>query len=70
MTITLAVPAVPDGVTQVIEVSLPTVTLVAELPANVTPVAVAKPEPVIVTGVPPAVLPVAGASEETTGGAP
>jgi hypothetical protein len=69
VTTTLAVPALPVGVTQVIVVALVTTTLVAAAPPMVTPVAPVKLVPVIVTLVPPAVLPLEGEMDVTVGGA-
>ena len=68
VTSTLAVPAVPAGVVQVMEVPLTTVTLVAAVPPMVTPVAPLKFVPVIVTLVPPEVLPLVGEIAVTVGG--
>ena len=69
VTRTLAVPAVPAGVSAVIEVALTTVTLVAAVPPIVTPVAPVKSVPVIVTLVPPAIGPLAGLIPLTVGAA-
>jgi hypothetical protein len=52
-TTTFLAPAVPAGVTAVMEVALTTVTLVAATPPIVTVAPLIKPVPVIVTGVPP-----------------
>ena len=57
VTTTLALPALPAGVVQVMEVSLTTLTFVAATPPKVTPVAPVKFAPVIVTLVPPAAAP-------------
>ncbi len=51
-----------------IDVDETTVTLVAAVPPIVTPVAPAKPVPVIVTDVPPVVGPDDGVIELTAGG--
>jgi hypothetical protein len=70
VTTTLAVPAEPTGVVQVMLVALTTVTLVAAAPPIVTPVApVMKLVPVIVTLWPPAVGPLDGAMAVTVGAA-
>ena len=52
-----------------IEVLLPTVTLVAGVPPNVTEAPVTKFVPVIVTELPPAIGPLLGATLLTVGGA-
>ena len=67
VTTTLAVPAVPDGVVAVTDVSLTKTILVAAAPPIVTPVTPVKPVPVIVTLVPPKVGPVAGEIVVTVG---
>ena len=59
-------PAVPAGVTAVIEVAL-TTTLVAATPPTVTIVAPVKLVPVIVNAVPPKVVPEVGAMEVIVG---
>ena len=69
VTKTLAVPAVPTGVVQLMLVALKTVMLVALAPPMVTAVAPVKLEPVIVTLVPPTVGPLDGAMAVTVGGA-
>jgi hypothetical protein len=61
VTATLCAPAVPAGVTAVIEVALATTTLVAGTPPTVTLLAPVKFVPVIVKAVPPNVVPVVGA---------
>ena len=60
-------PAVPAGVTMVIDVSLTTVSEVPAFPPKVTDVAPVNRTPVIVTVVPPAVDPVAGRMLVTEG---
>ena len=60
VTRTLALPALPAGVVQVMLVGLTTTRLVAAVPPMVTPVAPVKFVPVIVTLVPPTVLPLLG----------
>ena len=67
VTRTLAVPAVPAGVTHVILVAVFALRLVAGLPPMVTPVALDKFVPVMVTLVPPAVLPLVGLMLATVG---
>jgi hypothetical protein len=67
VTKTLAVPAVPAGVTQVRVVALVTTTSVAAVPPMVTPVAPVKLVPVMVTLVTPAVLPEVGEMDVTVG---
>ena len=69
VTRTLAVPAVPAGVVQVMEVALTTLTLVAAVPPMVTPEAPVKFVPVMVTLVPPVLLPEVGEMAVTVGGA-
>ena len=68
VTRTLAVPAAPAGVVQVMEVALTTVTLVAAAPPMVTPVAPVKFVPVMVTLEPPAMDPKVGLMAVTAGG--
>jgi len=70
VTRTLAVPAVPAGVTAVIVVADTTVTEVAAAPPIVTPVAPVKLAPVIVTPVPPEIGPVLGEIAATVGAVP
>ena len=67
VTTTLAAPAEPEGVVQVIVVALTTLRLVAALPPMVTPVAPVKSVPEIVTLVPPKEVPLAGAILSTVG---
>ena len=67
VTRTLAVPALPLGVLQVIVESLLTETLVAALPPMVTPVVPVKYCPEMVTEVRPAAGPVDGEILETVG---
>ena len=67
VTTTLAVPAVPDGVVAVTDVSLTETILVAAAPPIVTPVTPVKPVPVIVTRVPPMVGPAVGEMESMAG---
>ena len=67
VTKTLEEPVMPAGVVAVIVVELTTVTLVAEVPPMVTPVAPAKSVPVMVMAVPPAVDPAAGEMLATEG---
>jgi len=70
VTSTLAVPALPDGVVQVIEVTDVTAGDAQVLPPIVTVVApVTKSVPVIVTLVPPAVEPEVGLIDVTVGAA-
>ena len=57
VTRTLAVPAVPAGVMQVIDVAVLALSAVQALPPMLTPVALLKLVPVIVTFVPPATGP-------------
>ena len=68
VTTTLAVPAVPAGVTAVMVVELTTVKPVAAVPPMVTAVAPVKLVPVMVTLVPPAAGPLDGLMLETVGG--
>jgi hypothetical protein len=67
VTVTLTAPAAWTGVVAVIDVALPTTTLVAALPPIVTVAPAPKPVPVIVTAVPPAVEPLVGAIALTVG---
>ena len=67
VTNTLAVPALPVGVVQVMLLSLTTVTLVAAVPPMVTAVAPVKFAPVIVTLAPPLSGPLDGEMEDTVG---
>ena len=67
VTATLCAPAVPGGVTAVIEVALTTTTLVAATPPTVTLLAPGKFVPVIVKGVLPKVEPVVGEMLEMVG---
>ena len=67
VTRTLALPALPAGVVQVIVVSLTTVMPVAAVPPMVTAVAPVKLVPVIVTAVLPAVGPLVGVRLVTVG---
>ena len=60
-------PAVPAGVTAVIEVALTTTMLVAATPPTATIVASVKLVPVIVNAVPPKVVPEVGAMEVIVG---
>ena len=60
VTTTFCAPAVPAGVTAVIEVALTTTKLVAAAPPTVTVVAPVKLVPVMVMGVPPRVVPLVG----------
>ena len=60
VTATLCAPAVPAGVTAVIDVALTTTTLVAATPPTVTLLAPVKFVPVIVKAVPPNVEPDVG----------
>ena len=69
VTRTLALPAVPAGVTAVIDVEDTTVTEVAAAPPIVTAVAPVKPVPEMVTLVPPAIGPVLGEIALTVGAA-
>ena len=62
-------PAVPVGVTAVIDVSLTTTTLVAGLTPTVTLLASVKFVPVIVMAVPPVMSPTFGLTEEIVGAA-
>ena len=67
VTTTLAVPEACDGVFAVMEVLLPTVTPVADVPPIFTVAPDRKPVPVMVTDVLPAVVPEFGAIELTVG---
>jgi hypothetical protein len=67
VTNTLAAPAEPAGVVQVIEVADTTVTEVHALPPIVTALAPVRLVPVMVTLVPPAVLPLVGLMLPTVG---
>ena len=67
VTATLLAPALPAGVTAVIEVALTTITLVAATPFTFTLVASVKLVPVIVNAVPPKVVPEVGAMEVIVG---
>jgi hypothetical protein len=67
VTATLCAPAVPGGVTAVIEVALTTTTLVAATPPTVTLLAPVKFVPVIVKGVLPKVEPTVGEMLEMVG---
>ena len=69
ITVTSTVPAVPAGLSAVIEVALTTVTFVAGVVPKSTAVAPVKSVPVIVTGVPPAVVPLVGERAVTVGAA-
>ena len=64
--ITFCAPAVPAGVTIVIEVALTLTREVPAAPPNVTPVVLDKLVPVIVTDVPPAVAPEANPVADNT----
>ena len=67
VTRTSRAPAVPAGVTAVIEVALAMTTLVAAVPPIVTVAPAAKLVPVSVTAVPPAVGPEAGDTAVSVG---
>jgi hypothetical protein len=67
VTVTVTGPALPAGVVAVMDVLLPTTTLVAAVPPKVTVAPVAKFVPVIVTAVPPAVEPLFGDTLVTIG---
>ena len=69
VTKTLAVPKACAGVTHVMLVAVFPLRLVAAAPPMVTPVALVKFVPVIVTLVPPTVGPLLGAIDVTLGGA-
>jgi hypothetical protein len=60
---------VKAGVTAVIELELPTTTLVAAVPPIVTVMPLTKPVPLMVIVAPPAVRPVVGEIPETVGAA-
>ena len=68
VTVTSTVPAEWAGEIAVIEVALLTVNEVAEVPPNVTAVALVKPVPVIATEVTPASGPDVGEMPVTVGG--
>ena len=68
VTTTLAVPTEPAGVVQVMLVAVFAERLVAAAPPMVTPVALDRFVPVIVTLVPPAVVPLVGEMALTVGG--
>jgi hypothetical protein len=67
VTVTVTAPAVPAGVTAVMDVLLATTTLVAAAVPNVTVAPVAKFVPVMVTAVPPDVEPLLGDRLVTVG---
>jgi len=67
VTVTLTAPAAWAGVVAVIEVALPTTTLIAAVPPKLRVAPVAKFVPVIVTLVPPLAGPEAGATLPTVG---
>ena len=67
VTATVCAPAVPAGVTAVIEVALATTTLVAATPPTVTLLAPVKFVPVIVMAVPPEIKPDVGDTLEIVG---
>ena len=69
LTRTLAVPAVPVGVVQMIVLSLVMLTWVHALPPMVTAVGSVKPVPVRVTLLPPEMLPELGEMDVTAGSA-
>ena len=69
VTKTLAVPAVPAGAMQVTDVAVLALSAVQALPPMLTPVALLRLVPVIVTLVPPAVLALVGDREVTVGAA-
>ena len=68
VTTTLAVPAVPEGVTQVADDTLITLNEAHALPPTKILVAPVRLLPVIVIEVPPAVVPELGDTDVTTGG--
>jgi hypothetical protein len=68
VTVTVAAPALPAGVTAVIAALFTTTTFDAAIPPNVTVAPAAKFVPVIVTAVPPAVDPLFGDTLLTAGG--
>ncbi len=67
VTRTLAVPAAPVGVVQVIEVAETGFTEVQAAPPRVTALAPVRSVPVIVTALPPKVLPLVGLMAVTVG---
>ena len=67
VTTTLAVPALPVGVTQLAVVLLFTMSLKQATPPNVMAVAPVRLVPVMAMDVPPKVLPVAGLMADTVG---
>jgi hypothetical protein len=69
VTVTVAAPALPAGVTAVMVVLLTTTTLLAAVPPNVTVAPLAKFVPVIVTAVPPDTGPLFGDTLVTVGDA-
>jgi hypothetical protein len=69
VTTTLCAPAVPVGVTALIEVALTKVTLVAEVPPTLTVAPLTKAVPVMVTEVPPVSGPELGEILATVGAA-
>ena len=68
VTTTLAVPAVPAGVVQLMEVVPLTVGLAQVAPPMVTVEVLVNPVPAMTTAVPPPVEPDEGVMEETVGG--
>ena len=68
VTSTLLAGPVPKGVVQVIEVDVLALNEPHTRPSMVTPVALLRSVPVIVTRVPPAVVPLLGLIEVTVGG--
>jgi hypothetical protein len=70
VTTMLAIPALPVGVVQVIDVGDTTTTFVHAVPPTVTAEALVKFVPVIVTAVPPAVEPADGDTPVTVGDGP
>ena len=68
MTSTLAAPAVPAGVVQVIEVAVLALSAVQAAPPILTALALVRVVPVMVTLVPPAVGPLLGLMAVTVGG--
>ena len=69
LTVMFVTPAVPAGVTAVIDVLLMTATFVAAAVPNVTVAGATKLAPEMVTGVPPEVAPMLGETPVTTGAA-
>jgi hypothetical protein len=67
VTVTVTAPALPAGLTAVIEVPLTTTTLVAATLPNFTVAPAAKLVPLIVTAVPPTVDPLLGETPLTVG---